>query len=95
MHATLGPVEITKVQQWVASAMVFTVGMISTSCIAGYSALSETMAENGNATGLWVMGGVVGLGTMVGCLLIHRRSPLSPWLLLGLVPTAVAGFVLF
>ena len=87
--------EITKVQQWVASAMVFTVGMISTSCIAGYSALSETMAENGNAVGLWVMGGVVGLGTMVGCLLIHGRSPLSPWLLVGLVPTAAAGIVVF
>jgi hypothetical protein len=88
-------VEITKVQQWVATAMVFTVGMISTSCIAGYSALSQTMADNGNAVGLWVMGGLVGLMTMVGCLLIHHRSPLSPWLLVGLVPTAVAGFALF
>jgi hypothetical protein len=88
-------VDITKVQQWVATAMAFTVGMISTSCIAGYAALSDTMAANGNAVGLWLMGAVVGIGTMAGCLLIHNRSPLSPWLLIGLVPTAVAGFILF
>ncbi len=92
---TMPGVEITKVQQWVASAMIFTVGMISTSCIAGYAALSETMAENGNAVGLWIMGAVVGIGTMVGCLLIHNRSPVSPWLLVGLLPTAAAGIVLF
>jgi hypothetical protein len=32
---------------------------------------------------------------MVGCLLIHNRSPVSPWLLVGLLPTAAAGIVLF
>jgi len=88
-------VEITKVQQWVGSALLFTMGMISTTCIAGYSVWSDTLAQNGNAAALWMMGIVVGLLTMGGCLLIHRRSPLSPLLLIGVVPAAVAAPFVF
>jgi len=54
-------VEITKVQQWVATALAFTMGMISSTCMAGYSVWSDTLAENGNAPGLWAMGAVVGV----------------------------------
>jgi hypothetical protein len=37
------------------------------------------------------MSGVIGLLTAAGIRLIHQRSPLSLWLLLGLLPTAVTG----
>ena len=87
--------EITKVQQWVASSMAFMIGMISSVAMAAYSVWSDTLAENGNAVGLWVMSGVVGVLTMVGCLLIHRRSPFSPWLLVGILPAVVSGFLVF
>ena len=87
--------EITKVQQWVATTLAFTMGMISSTCMAGYSVWSDTLAENGNAAGLWAMGAVVGLLTIAGCLLIHRRSPLSPWLLVGVVPAAVSAPFVF
>jgi len=87
--------EITKVQQWVATTLLLTMGMISAVCMAGYSVWSETLADNGNAPGLWAMGAVVGVLTIGGCLLIHRRSPLSPWLVIGLVPAAVAAPFVF
>jgi hypothetical protein len=41
------------------------------------------------------MSGVVGLATTAGVLLIHQRSLLSPWMILGVVPTAVAAFFVF
>jgi multisubunit Na+/H+ antiporter MnhC subunit len=48
-----------------------------------------------SGVGLWVMSGVVGLMTTVGVLLIHQRSLVSPWLLLGVLPTAVSAFFVF
>ncbi len=41
------------------------------------------------------MGTVTGVLTIGGCLVIHQRSPLSPWLLAGLVPAAVSAYFLF
>ena len=41
------------------------------------------------------MGGVTGVLTIGGCLLIHQRSALSPWLLFGLVPAAVSAYFVF
>ena len=36
--------------------------------------------------GLNVIAGVIGVLAVAAGLLIHKRSPLSPWLLLGLTP---------
>jgi hypothetical protein len=41
------------------------------------------------------MTGVVGLITMAAVLLIQRRRPLSPWLLVGLLPMIVSAFWVF
>jgi hypothetical protein len=51
--------------------------------------------DHGKGVGLWIMSGVIGLLTISGVLLIFQRSLLSPWLLLGALPTAVTGFYLF
>jgi hypothetical protein len=88
-------VDISKVQQWVASALLFTMGMISTTCMAGYSVWGDAVAENGNAPGLWGMGVLVGVLTIAGCLLIHGRSPLSPLLLIGVIPAVVSAPFVF
>ena len=42
--------------------------------------------------GLWVMSGVIGLVGAGGVLLANRRSLLSPWLLLGLLPMVVSWY---
>lgn len=89
--------EITKVQRWVASAVLFVVGMGLSIPLAWVSPHMdrEKAAPPGASPGLWVMSGVTGLATVAGILLIHRRFPLSPWLLLGLIPAAIAAPYVF
>ena len=45
-----------------------------------------------DGTILWIMTGVVGVITVIVVLLINRRRPLSPWLLLGLLPMAISAY---
>ena len=48
-----------------------------------------------NIIGLWVMTGVLGLITAGAILIINRRRPYSPLVLLGLLPMAVTAFWIF
>lgn len=87
---------ITKVQQWVASALLLVVGLTPTVALAWVSLLMNL--EEGardRAVGLWAFSAVWGIATIAGVLLIHRRSPLSPWLLIGVVPAVVVAPDLF
>ena len=43
-----------------------------------------------SVVGLWIMSGVMGLATAAAILLINRRRPYSPWVLLGLLPMAIS-----
>ena len=43
--------------------------------------------------GLCLLGGAFGVVAVAAAFAIHRRSPVSPWLLVGLVPTVVGLFV--
>lgn len=45
--------------------------------------------------GLWIMTGVIGLAGAVTVLIINRRRPYHPLMVLGLAPMAVAGYWLF
>lgn len=45
--------------------------------------------------GLWIMTGVIGLAGAVTVLILNRRRPYHPLVLLGLIPMAVAGYFLF
>jgi protein-tyrosine phosphatase len=49
----------------------------------------------GDVIGLWVMSGVVGLLTAAAILVVNRRRPYSPLVLLGLLPMAISGFWIF
>jgi len=85
-------VHITKVQQWVASAVLLMVGFGVAAPLAWASPQMLAVPEDsGRAVPLWVMSAVWGVATMVGVLLIHRRTILSPWLLVGLLPAALAA----
>ena len=86
--------KIETVQRWVASVILIHVGSVPAISLAVYSiGVAET--DHGKGVGLWIMSGVIGLLTISGVLLIFQRSLLSPWLLLGALPTAVTGFYLF
>jgi hypothetical protein len=43
-----------------------------------------------SVVGLWIMSGVMGLAAAAAILLINRRRPFSPWVLLGLLPMAIS-----
>jgi len=45
--------------------------------------------------GLWVMSGVLGLITAAAILVVNRRRPYSPWVLLGLLPMAASWYWIF
>jgi len=85
---------IETVQRWVVSAILFHVGSVPAVTLAVYS-ISVAAGDFGRGVGLWIMSGVIGLLTVAGILAIFRRSPLSPWLVLGILPTAVTGFFIF
>lgn len=88
------PMSLSQVQQWVASTLVVTtilhlaIGFV----VAAY------FARHGGATpqvGLLVIAAVVGVLAVAAGFLIHRRSPVSPWLITGLLPAAVGAWLIF
>jgi len=86
--------KIETVQRWVASVILIHVGSVPAVTLAVYSiGVAET--DRGRGVGLWIMSGVIGLLTVAGVRLIFQRSPLSPWLILGALPTAITGFFIF
>ncbi len=86
--------KIEMVQRWVAAVILIHVGAAPTLALAVYSPHLAT-SDRGSGIGLWVMCGVIGLLTVGGVLLIHQRSLLSPWLVLGALPMAVAAYYVF
>jgi hypothetical protein len=88
------PMNIETVQRWVVSAVLFHVGTVPAVTLAVYS-IGVSHNDFGKGVGLWIMSGVIGILTAAGILAIHRRTPLSLWLLLGILPTAATGFYIF
>ncbi len=87
---------ITKVQQWVASAILLMVGFGVAIPLAWVGPQMIAVPEDAaRAVPLWVMSAVWGVATMAGVLLIHRRGVLSPWLVVGLLPAALAAPTMF
>ncbi|TCO42276.1 hypothetical protein EV646_11499 [Kribbella antiqua] len=86
--------KIETVQRWVASVILIHVGSVPAVSLAVYS-LGIAENDHGKGVGLWIMSGVIGLLTVAGVLAIFQRSLLSPWMVLGVAPTAVTGFWLF
>ena len=80
--------EVERVQRWVASALVLTV---CTLFATGMAILSGTVDRAGARPGLLLISCVVGLMALVGVRVINRRSVLTPWLLLALLPAVVVG----
>jgi len=83
--------QVERVQRWVMSALVLTTATIFAG---GLTVLGLTTDRPGSGPGLLVIAGVVGLMAMAGVRLLNEKSPLSPWLLLGLLPAAVGWYFL-
>jgi hypothetical protein len=82
------------VQRVVISALCIVVFGAPTFALAAYSAFSTAIGHS-DAIGLWVMSGLVGLLAAIAIMLINRRRPWSPFVLIGLLPAAVAAYWVF
>lgn len=84
------------VQRAVISVLIGVVFGLFAAVLAAYLLVygSRDLAS-GDVIGLWVMTGVVGLLTAVAILVVNRRRPYSPWVILGLLPMAVSAFWIF
>ncbi|MGZ6753003.1 MAG: hypothetical protein ACXVEJ_06000 [Nocardioides sp.] len=77
-----------QVQRWVMSVLaVTTIGHLSAGLVVAAVFLDTT--RPGAQVGVDVIAGVVGVLGVAAGFLIHQKSPLRPWLLLGLVPALV------
>ena len=80
------------VQRIIISALVAVVFGTFSAVLAAYLVIrGEQDLPSFSVTGLWIMTGVLGLATAATILLINRRRPYSPWVLLGLLPMAISA----
>jgi hypothetical protein len=85
-------VHVERVQKWVMSALLLTTAF---HFAAGLIILAGAVDRAGAKPGLLTISGIVGVLAMAGTLLINNRRPVSPWLLAGLLPTAVGWYFLY
>ncbi|MFJ2756961.1 hypothetical protein ACIO3S_15245 [Nocardioides sp. NPDC087217] len=79
---------LTHVKQWVASVLVvFTVAHLAVGLVIGAVAIDPVYQSS--RIGLCIIAGAFGVLGLAGGFLIHRRSPFTPWLVLGVLPAAV------
>jgi uncharacterized membrane protein (UPF0136 family) len=84
------------VQRAIISVLIGVVFGLFAAVLAAYLvAYGDQDLARGDVIGLWVMAGVVGLLTAAAILVVNRRRPYSPLVLLGLLPMAITGFWIF
>jgi len=85
---------LTRVQQWVMSTLAVTTGL---HMAAGLIVAAIFLDERGpvSQAGLNVIAGIFGVLSVATARAIHRRRLLSPWLLVGTLPTYVGLWLTF
>jgi hypothetical protein len=80
------------VQRVIISALVAIVFGTFSAVLAAYLAIrGDQDLPRVSVVGLWIMTGVLGLATAGAILLINRRRPYSPWVLVGLLPMVISA----
>ncbi|WP_125569831.1 hypothetical protein [Nocardioides baekrokdamisoli] len=83
---------LTHVQRWVVSVLaVFTIAHLSIGLV--IASLIVVGQSNTPRIGLNVIAGMFGLVAVAVGFVIHKKSPLTPWLLLGLIPMIVGLWI--
>ena len=95
MSGTREEASLDLVQRVIISVLVVVViGSIAV-VLGAYLVFHQGELSRTDVVGLWVMTGVIGLATSIAVLVINRRRPYSPWVVLGLLPMVVTGFTIF
>jgi hypothetical protein len=80
------------VQRLIVSFLVaFVFGTFSAVLAAYLAVRGDQDLPHFSVVGLWIMSGILGLATAAAILLINRRRPYSPWVLLGLLPMVISA----
>jgi len=80
------------VQRVIVSVLVGVVFGSFSAVLAAYLAIrGDQDLPSFSVTGLWIMTGVLGVTTAAVILLVNRRRPYSPWIILGLLPMAISA----
>lgn len=85
---------LTRVQRWVMSVLAVTTILH----LAGGTAVVAVFADEDRMdarVGLNVIAAVIGALSVATGLMIHGKRPLSPWLLLGLLPGLIGAWFTF
>lgn len=86
--------EVSTVQKWVTSSLVvLTLGHLAAGLVLAATFVPQNRLDA--RIGLPVLAGAFGLISVAAALLIFKKSPLSPWLLIGLLPTVVGLYLVF
>ena len=88
-------VSLDLVQRVIISVLVIVVVGSIAVVLAAYVSLNQQTMTRTDVVGLWVMTGVIGLATSIAVLVINRRRPYSPLVVLGLIPMAITGYLIF
>lgn len=89
-----GGMSLSQVQRWVLSTLaVFTILHMSAGLVIAAMAVEDGRTDA--RIGLNVIAGLFGVMAVVTGRLIHQRSPITPWLVLGVVPTAIGLWLTF
>lgn len=81
---------LNNVRRRVAAVVFGAVTLHAVIALIGLSRHFDNIGRNGDATGLLVMSGLLSVFQYVGVRLILGRSLLSPWIVLGALPTTLA-----
>jgi len=83
------------VQRMIISALILVVLGTVAVVLSVYLVIRPDEFLRNDRIGLWVMTGFIGLVTAALILLVNRRRPYSPLIVLGLLPMAVAAWWIF
>jgi hypothetical protein len=76
----------------VVSALAIVIYGAISAGLTAYITLNPEEVNRASVIVLWLIAGVAGLLTAATVLVINRRHPYSPWLVLGLLPTAISAY---
>ncbi|MGN6128863.1 MAG: hypothetical protein ACTHOK_00810 [Nocardioidaceae bacterium] len=86
------PMSLSRVQRWVMSTLAATTILHLAAGLAVAAAFSPRLDAK---IGLLVIAGAFGVLSVLAVLLIHKQRLLSPWLLLGTLPSVVGAWFVF
>ena len=83
-----------QVQKWVLSTLaVVTIGHLAAGLVVAAVFMDESRLDS--RIGLLVIAGLFGVIAVLTARVIHQKRLLSPWLLLGFLPTVVGAYLAF